>query len=355
MRIPLALTSARLVLLVVILACGVAAPLLGPAYQSQLTELLLFIVFALAWDLVGGQMGYNSFGNVLFVGVGMYVSAIVQVGLFYDVGLYTEAKGGGTEFVFDASQFLTGQALGLPAAAAASALVAWLLGSLVLSMRGHYFAICTLGLGLAAGQVAAGIPWIGAGSDMLTPNPPATLGDVGLLLYYLALGLALSCTLVFAWLLSTRFGLALNAIRDDEDKAEAMGLRVHAAKVTAWVIAAGFLGAAGAIYGNLVRFIDPTETAFAGATIGVWMILMALLGGQGTLLGPIVGAIVFQLTKELFWTYLLGWQRVALGVLIVAVAVFFPAGIVGFVRERFGAKPGIASEEGAASAKGPSP
>ena len=64
---------------------------------------------------------------------------------------------------------------------------------------------------------------------------------------------------------------------------------------------------------------------------------------------PIVGAIVFQLTKELFWTYLLGWQRVALGVLIVAVAVFFPAGIVGFVRERFGRKPGIAAEEGAAS------
>ena len=113
-----------------------------------------------------------------------------------------------------------------------------------------------------------------------------------------------------------------------------MGMRTHAAKVTAWVIAAAFLGAAGGIYGNLVRFIDPTQTAFAGATIGVWMILMALLGGKGTLAGPIVGAIVFQLTKELFWTYLLGWQRVALGVLIVAVAVFFPEGIVGFLNER---------------------
>jgi branched-chain amino acid transport system permease protein len=355
MRIPLALTPQRLVLIAAILCVGVAAPLISPAYQSQLTELLLFIVFALAWDLVGGQMGYNSFGNVLFVGVGMYVSAIVQVGLFYDVGLYTEAKGGGTEFVFDASQFLTGLALGLPAAAAASALVAWLLGSLVLSMRGHYFAICTLGLGLAAGQVAAGIPWIGAGSGMLTPNPPATLGDVGLLLYYLALLLAVSCTLVFAWLLSTRFGLALNAIRDDEDKAEAMGLRVHAAKVTAWVLAAGFLGAAGAIYGNLVRFIDPTETAFAGATIGVWMILMAHLGGKGTLLGPIVGAVLFQITKELFWNYLLGWQRVTLGVLIVAVAVFFPAGIVGFARERFGPKPDIAAEDETASPKASHP
>jgi branched-chain amino acid transport system permease protein len=332
------LASSRLVLVAALIACGAVAPLLFPAYKLQLTELLLFIVFALSWDLVGGQMGYNSFGNVLFVGVGMYVSAIVQVGLFYDVGLYNAARGGGTAFVFDMPQFLTGLALGLPAAALASAAVAWLLGSLVITMRGHYFAICTLGLGIAAGQIAAGIPWIGAGSGMLTPNPPPELGNVELLLCYLALGLAVTCALSFAWLLSTRFGLALNAIRDDEDKAEAMGLKTHAAKVTAWVIAAGFLGAAGAIYGNLVRFIDPIQTAFAGATIGVWMILMALLGGKGTLLGPIVGAIVFQVTKELAWTYLLGWQRVALGVLIVAVAVFFPSGLVGFVRERFGAK-----------------
>jgi len=333
-----ALTPNRLLLVACLLAVGVVAPLVLPAYQLQLTELLLFIVFALAWDLVGGQMGYNSFGNVLFVGLGMYGAAIVQVGLFYDVGLYNAARGGGTQFVFDVPQFITGLVLGIPAAALISAFAAWLLGSLVLTMRGHYFAICTLGLGIAAGQIAAGIPWIGAGSGMLTPNPPEALGDVALLLYYLALGLAIICALSFAWLLSTRFGLALNAIRDDEDKAEAMGLRTHAAKVTAWVIAAGFLGAAGALYGNLVRFIDPVQTAFAGVTIGVWMILMALLGGKGTLAGPIVGAIVFQIMKELFWTYLLGWQRVALGLLIIAVAVFFPAGIVGFIRERGSAK-----------------
>lgn len=334
MRSSRVLTPTRVLLTVGLVVVGAVLPLAASAYQTQATELVLFIVFALAWDLVGGQMGYNSFGNVLFVGVGMYISAIVQVGLFYDVAAYTEARGGGTDFVFDQAQFLTGLALGLPAAALAAALIAWLLGSLVLSMRGHYFAICTLGLGIAAGQIAAGIPWIGAGSGMLTPNPPPELGDVGLLLYYLALGLAVVCALTIAFLLSTRLGLTLNAIRDDEDKAESMGVRTHAAKVTAWVIAAAFLGAAGGIYGNLVRFIDPTQTAFAGATIGVWMILMALLGGKGTLAGPIVGAILFQITKELFWTYLLGWQRVALGVLIVAVAVFFPEGIVGFVKER---------------------
>jgi branched-chain amino acid transport system permease protein len=328
------LNPKRLLLIAALIATGIVAPLLFPAYELQLTELLLFIVFALCWDLVGGQMGYNSFGNVLFVGLGMYAAAIVQVGLFYDVGLYNEARGGGTEFVFDTAQFLTGLALGIPIAAAVAAFAAWLLGSLVLTMRGHYFAICTLGLGIAAGQIAAGIPWLGGGSGMLTPNPPDTFDHAERLIYYLALGLAVVCALTFAWLLSTRFGLILNAIRDDEDKAEAMGVRTHAAKVTAWVIAAGFLGAAGALYGNLVRFIDPLQTAFAGATIGVWMILMALLGGKGTLLGPIIGAVIFQLTKELFWTYLLGWQRVALGLLIILVAVFFPSGIVGFWRER---------------------
>src|SRR6266508_442172 len=100
MRSALVLTPARLLLLIAFLVVGVAFPLAAPAYQSQATELLLFIVFALAWDLVGGQMGYNAVGNVLFVGLGMYVSAIVQVGLFYDVGLYTESRGGGPQFVF---------------------------------------------------------------------------------------------------------------------------------------------------------------------------------------------------------------------------------------------------------------
>src|SRR4030042_2127465 len=116
MGTPFALPPARLLLLAALILCGVVAPLLAPAYQSQATQLLLFIVFALAWDLVGGQMGYNSFGNVLFVGLGMYVSAIVQVGLFYDVGLYTQARGGGTDFVFDSAQFLSGLGLGIVAA-----------------------------------------------------------------------------------------------------------------------------------------------------------------------------------------------------------------------------------------------
>jgi branched-chain amino acid transport system permease protein len=323
-------------LIAAIAVLGIAGPVLLPGYQSQIADLWLFIVFALTWDLVGGQMGYNSFGNVVFVGVGMYACAVAQIGILYSVGEYTAARGGGTTFTFDLPSYLWGLAIGLPVGGLAAAFTALVLGWLVLAMRGQYFAICTLALGVAAGELASGWEWIGGGSGLTAPGPPPEIiGIFSTFYYYLAFAVALVTILVIRWLLSTRFGLAINAIRDSEDKAEAMGLPTRRLKVVAWMTAALFLGVAGGVYGNLKRFIDPTDVAFAGSTIGVWMVLMAILGGKGTLLGPIIGAVIFQVTKEFFWTFLLGWQRVALGVLIVAIVVFFPQGIIGWLKERF--------------------
>jgi len=325
----------RLLVYLAVLAGAAVAPYFVPQYQSQLTELWLFIVFALTWDLVGGQMGYNSFGNVLFFGIGVYVTAVIQVGLFYDVATYNSARGGGgTVFTFDFTQYALGLAIGLPAGAILAALTAILVGSAVLGMRGQYFAVCTLGLGFAAAQIAAGWDYLGGGSGMVPPTAPDDFINLGLLYYYLSLGLAVVVFAVLSWLYSTRFALAINAIRDDEDKAEAMGHLTTRIKITAWTIAAFFLGIAGGLYGNVKRFIDPIDVAFPSATIGIWMILMAILGGKGTILGPVIGAVIFQITKELFWTYLLGWQRVALGLLIVLIVVFFPEGIVGWWRRR---------------------
>ena len=329
------LIAKRWLLYILLCVIGLLGPVLFPNYQAQMAELWLFVVFALTWDLVGGQMGYNSFGNVVFLGIGMYACALVQVGLYYDISAYTAARGGGTEFVFGPRQFMSGLALGLPVGSILAVLAALVLGSLVLGMRGHYFAICTLGLGIAAGEIASGWDWIGAGSGMTTPEPPDELGNINTVLYYMAFALALVTFLIMAWITRTRFGLAINAIRDDEDKAEAMGHYTTRIKVTAWAIAALFLGLAGGIEGNLRKFIDPVDVAFPGATIGVWMILMAILGGKGTLWGPVIGAILFQFMKELSWTYLLGWQRVALGLLIVLIVVFFPEGIMGWLRERW--------------------
>ncbi|TMA25003.1 MAG: branched-chain amino acid ABC transporter permease [Deltaproteobacteria bacterium] len=303
-----------------LLAISLLLPLLAPAYQSQLAFLWVMVVLALTWDLLGGQMGYNSFGNIVFFGVGMYACAIVQrdAGLAYFPGLFI------------------GMACGAAIAVAAAAL----LGAGILGLRGHYFAIATLGLGVAAGELASGWEFVGAGGGMVPPLFPGAVGGRERFFYYLCFAIAAITFPVLRWLYRGRFGLALNAIRDDEDKAEAMGLHTTRYKATAWCISALFLGLAGGAVGNLTGFIDPREVAFAGSTYGVWMVLMAILGGKGTLWGPVLGAVIFHLTKELFWTYLLGWQRVALGLLIVVIVIFFPLGILGWARqkwpERFG-------------------
>jgi branched-chain amino acid transport system permease protein len=142
------------------------------------------------------------------------------------------------------------------------------------------------------------------------------------------------CFFTLKWMYSGRFGLAINAIRDDEDKAEAMGIHTTHYKTVAWCVSGFFLALAGGAFGHLNNFID-RDVAFPGATFGVWMVLMAILGGKGTIWGPVIGATVFHVTQEFFWTYLFGWQRVALGLLIVVIVVFFPLGIMGWLREQW--------------------
>ena len=317
-----------------ILVAGLGAPFLFPAYQAQLAFLWVMILFAMTWDMVGGQMGYNSFGNIVFFGIGMYVTAVVQRDLFFDVSEYADAAGG-TETMLEPLDYLTGLGLGLILAAVVCVAVAVILGAGILGLRGHYFAICTLGLGIAAGEIASGTAYVGAGSGLVTPLFPDELGQRDRFYYFLFFAFAAVAFFTFKRLYSGRFGLAINAIRDDEDKAEAMGLHTTRYKTVAWSLSALFLGLTGGGVGNLIGFIDPIDLAFAGATFGVWMVLMAILGGKGTLWGPVIGAVVFQVTQELFWTYLLGWQRVALGLLIVVIVVFFPLGILGWMRERW--------------------
>ncbi len=298
-----------------ILVLGLFGPALAPAYRSQMAFLWVMIVFALTWDLLGGQMGYNSFGNILFFGIGMYACVVVQRD--FHLGYYSAL------FV------------GMGAGAVLGVAVGALIGSGLLGLRGHYFAIGTLGIGIAAGELASGWDFIGGGGGMVPPMYPGAVGGRETFFYYLTFAIAVITFPVLRWLYSGRFGLAINAIRDDEDKAEAMGLRTTQYKTTAWCVSAFFLGLLGGAVGNLIGFVGPLEIAFASSTYGVWMVLMAILGGKGTLWGPVLGAAIFHVTQELFWKYLLGWQRVALGLLIVVIVVFFPRGILGWAREKW--------------------
>ena len=325
---------AKIALYLGILALGIAMPFLFPAYIGQMTVLWLMVVFALTWDILGGQMGYNSLGNIFFFGAGMYVTAMIQIGMYYDLAEYTSPAGGGI-YVFTANQYFTGLAIGLIAASIICVILAIILGRLVFGLRGPYFAIGTLAIATVVGELVSTWELVGGGAGLSLPNFPGGTSQSRILFYTLMFVLAI-CTFMFLrWLYSTRFGLAINAIRDDEEKAEGMGIHTLRYKSVAWAISAFFLGIAGAIFGNFNIFIEPLEVAFPTTTFGIFMVLMVLLGGKGTLWGPVIGAVLFHIIKELTWTYLLGWQWVALGLLIIITVVYFQQGIMGWLMDKY--------------------
>ena len=327
-----------------ILVLGVAGPLLAPAYTFQMAVLCLMIVFALTWDIMGGQMGYNSLGNIFFFGAGMYVTAVMQIGLYYNVGEYTAAYGA-IQVDFTAAQYFTGFALGLVAAALLSVLLAVALGWTVFGLRGPYFAIGTLGIALAAAELVGAWEWVGGGGGISLPVYPGPVEERAYFFYSMNFALAVAVFAFLRWLYSTRFGLAINAIRDDEEKAEGMGIHTMRYKTVAWSIAAFFLGISGGIFGNMIGFIEPLEVAFPTVTFGIFMVLMALLGGKGTLWGPVIGAVLFHVIKEVTWTYMLGWQWVALGLLIIVNVIYFQQGILGWAMDKWPERFGIAVDE----------
>jgi branched-chain amino acid transport system permease protein len=316
-----------------ILLAGLAAPFLFPAHTTQVAVLWIFILFALTWDVMGGQMGYNSLGNILFFGFGMYICAIVQIGMFYDVAEYT-ASFGAIKVDFTNRQYYMGIVLGLCAAAVAATIVAVLLSWVLFGLRGPYFAIGTLGAAIAAAELTGAWNYVGAGGGIAMPVFPGDPETRSLFFYWLCMAATVACYLFLRWLYGTRFALAINAIRDDEDKAEALGLHTKRYKTLAWAISAFFLGIVGGLFGNMTGFIEPLEVAYPTLTFGVFMVAMTLLGGKGTLWGPVIGATLFYALREVTWTYLLGWQYVALGLLIIVNVVYFQQGIVGWVRAR---------------------
>ena len=326
--------SKKFYLYCALIAFIVVAPFAFPDFKTQLATVWLMIIVALTWDMTGGQMGYNSLGNITFYGTGMYVAAVVAIALVYDVGEYNNAFGGGI-YVFTNQQYFLGLILGTVAAGLFCSLIAVVIGFITFGLRGPYFAIGTLGVAIAAGELVSNWDWVGGGQGIALPVFPGDY-DVGKVMFYFLFAGTGVILFVFAkWLYSTRFGAAINAIRDDEEKAEAMGIHTLQYKLAAWAIAAFFVGVAGAISAFQLIHFEPLETAYQTINLGIFMVVCVLLGGAGTLWGPVVGAILFHVFKEVTWNYLLGWQWVALGALIVVTVVYFQGGVVGWVMDKY--------------------
>ncbi|MBX2868669.1 MAG: branched-chain amino acid ABC transporter permease [Acidiferrobacterales bacterium] len=310
-----------------------AAPFMFPAFRTQLATLWLMIVVSMTWDMTGGQMGYNSLGNIFFYGTGMYVAAIICIGLVHDVGIYNDASR--SEIMkFTDTQYFVGAIVGIIGAGIFCAITAVIIGYVTFGLRGPYFAIGTLGVAIAAGELVANWEWVGGGQGIALPVYPGDLDNGKLFFYFLFAVSGVVLFIFLKWLYGTRFGAAVNAIRDDEEKAEAMGIHTLRYKLTMWALAAFFVGIVGGISAFQLIHFEPLETAYQTINLGIFMVVCVLLGGKGTLWGPIVGAILFHVIKEVTWNYLLGWQWVALGALIVVTVVYFQDGLMGWLMHK---------------------
>jgi branched-chain amino acid transport system permease protein len=204
-------------------------------------------------------------------------------------------------------------------------LFAALLGVAVLRLKGHYFAICTLGLAFIMTAIVSNLEIAGSNIGLVLP---LLRSDV--LFYELALGLLVLVTLTIFWLSRSRFGLGLIAIRENEEGAAVMGVNTTLYKVLAFMLSAVFTALAGGIYAYYITFIDP-----AGAfdiSLNVKMIIMAVFGGPGSVLGPVVGAFILSTISEVLATKLTSVASMFFGVVIVIAVVFMPRGIADLVR-----------------------
>ena len=294
------------------LALALAAPALADdAALRTLTAVLMFATLAEAWNVIGGFAGYASFGNVVFFGLGAYTVAVLM------------AKAGWAFWP------------ALPVAVAVGAVFAALVGLPVLRLKGHYFAIATLGVAEGTREVVLNLPDLtGGGAGITVPalGARATTAYPGnTAFYYLFLAaLAVAVGIVFA-LTRTRFGYSLRAIHENEQAAAATGIDTTRAKLGAFAISGALTALAGALFAFQQVTIYPDR--LFSVEITVLMVVMAVIGGPGTVLGPVAGAAVLQLLAEYLRQRYLNLHLVVFGGLIVAVVVFMPQGGVNFVRE----------------------
>jgi len=266
------------------------------------TTICLFVTMALSWNFIGGYAGYPSFATAAFFGFGAYAGAILQT------------KGVPMPAAWLAATIVT---------AAFSAL----LGFAILRLRGHYFAVGSFAV-LELVKLAAS-NWTGltgGGTGLNVPILPGGPEFAGRVFLYAMLGLAIVTFAVAVWVDRSRLGFGLRCIRQNESAANMLGVDVDRLKIVAFVLSAAFVGTAGAIYASWVSYIDPTDMFSILMTIKVPV--MVLLGGAGTLFGPIVGVVAFQLLEEKIWSSFLEIHSGVLGLVIVLLVFLLPGGLL---------------------------
>ena len=262
--------------------------------------LLVHLVLAASYDLVGGYMGYINLGHASFFGLGAYAFGIATTRGWPVVG-------------------------GLGAAAVAGVVLAVLVSFPLFRLRGVYFAIASFGLVVLMQQLALNLGDLTNGVAGMTI--PAQYEPR--LTYYLTLALALAALATNFIISRSRLGLALVCIREDEDVADGTGVEIFRYKLIALAISAAYAGLVGAILAWFLIFINPSSVF--GLEIALLPIVMAMLGGSGTVVGPVIGAVFIQVVQDVLWTNLEMFRShlhlATYGVILALVGLLMPNGV----------------------------
>jgi len=296
-----------------ILAAGVTLfallPLLGGNYALRLgTIFAMYAVLALSWNIIGGLAGYPSFATAAFFGLGAYASAI-----------------------------LAGKSVPMLLAWAAAGIVAAtfavVIGLAILHLKGHYFAIASLVLAEVLRELTNSFADLtGGGMGLNLPVLRWTVGQEAQFFFFAMLVLVALTMIAVLLLRRSTLGFALRCIQQNEDAAVMLGIGARGCKAVAFMLSAVFVGIAGAIYASWVHYIEPGDVF--DVLYSVKPLVMVLIGGIGTLFGPVIGAAVFLLLEEAVWRSFLTIHAAVLGGLIVLLVLFLPDGMLGSRKAR---------------------
>lgn len=275
------------------------------------TTIFMFVGLASAWNLIGGFAGYACFGQVGFFGLGGYATAVLQLHA-------------GLSFW-----------LALPLSAALAGAFAALVGWPLLRLKGHYFAVATLGVAEGLREVVINTPELtGGGAGITIPTagasaPTAWLGNDGFYLLFLLLSVAVVA--INGLISQLRFGYALHAIHQDEDAAAAVGVNTTRTKIAAFALSAALTSALGSAYAFQQVTIFPERLFDVHLT--VLMVVMVVLGGAGTVAGPVVGAVAIAFVSEWLRQVLPVGHAFMLGGVIVLAVILLPQGFTNYLRD----------------------
>lgn len=286
-----------------------------PPFYTRVAQFFFFsAALAAAWNILGGFAGYWSFGHTVFIGIGAFSAAHfgLQVGTF----------GSGP----------WSMVLPLLVAGLVSGVFAAVIAYPILRLRGIYFAIVMLGVSQVVGELVNNLSWFQGGVGMFLPSPVPAGMPPEKFFYYVFAVLLLLTFLLSLLVRRSRFGYGLLAIREDEDSAMMLGVATERFKMLAFVLSAVLIGLLGAVYGYSVGYFT-TYTVFR-LDFSMNMIVFVLIGGIGTLFGPLIGTAVMLFLTQVLLSRLLDIHMLVTGLVVVAIILVMPGGILGALGRR---------------------